>query len=94
MFRSAGLLVIGLAASYLAIPDPVNPDPNGPRPIAAADTLFIEDMTWMEVRDAMKAGKEVDKLPLALPPVVAFVAVTVISEFIELIANMELNELP
>ena len=58
MFRSAGLLVIGLAASYLAIPDPVNPDPNGPRPIAAADTLFIEDMTWMEVRDAMKAGKD------------------------------------
>ena len=58
MFRSAGLLVIGLAASYLAIPDPVNPDPNGPRPIAAADTLFIEDLTWMEVRDAMKAGKD------------------------------------
>ena len=58
MFRGAGLLVIGLAASYLAIPDPVNPDPNGPRPIAAADTLFIEDMTWMEVRDAMKAGKD------------------------------------
>ena len=58
MFRAAGLLVIGLAASYLAIPDPVNPDPNGPRPIAAADTLFIEDLTWMEVRDAMKAGKD------------------------------------
>ena len=50
--------MVGLAASYLAIPDPVNPDPNGPRPIAAADTLFIEDMTWMEVRDAMKAGKD------------------------------------
>ena len=43
---------------------------------------------------AVKRIVEVDKLPLALPPVVAFVAVTVISEFIELIANMELNELP
>ena len=37
---------------------PVNPDPNGPRPIEAVDTVFIEDMTWMEVRDAMKAGKD------------------------------------
>ena len=37
---------------------PVNPDPNGPRPIEAADTIFIEDMTWMEVRDAMQAGKD------------------------------------
>jgi creatinine amidohydrolase/Fe(II)-dependent formamide hydrolase-like protein len=37
---------------------PVNPDPNGPRPIDAADTVFIEDMTWMEVRDAMRSGKD------------------------------------
>jgi creatinine amidohydrolase len=37
---------------------PVNPDPQGPRPIDAVDTLFIENMTWMEVRDAMKAGKQ------------------------------------
>lgn len=58
MLRCAGVLAMGLVASYLAIPDPINPDPNGPRPIAAADTLFIEDMTWMEVRDAMKAGKD------------------------------------
>jgi creatinine amidohydrolase/Fe(II)-dependent formamide hydrolase-like protein len=27
------------------------------RPIAARDTVFIEDMTWMEVRDALDAGK-------------------------------------
>ncbi len=36
----------------------VSPDPNSPRPIDAVDTVFIEDMTWMEVRDAMKAGKD------------------------------------
>lgn len=59
MFRSACacccLLVAGSAAP---LPDPVRPDPNGPRPIAAVDTVFIEDMTWMEVRDAMKTGKK------------------------------------
>lgn len=37
---------------------PTNPDPNGARPIDSADTVFIEDMTWMEVRDAMKSGKD------------------------------------
>ncbi|MBM3735982.1 MAG: creatininase family protein [Acidobacteria bacterium] len=31
------------------------PDP--PRPVPARDTLWTEDMTWMEVRDAVKAGK-------------------------------------
>ena len=58
MLRYLGVLVLGLGASLLAIPDPVSPDPESPRPIAAADTVFIEDMTWMEVRDAMKAGKD------------------------------------
>ena len=43
---------------------------------------------------AVKRIADVDKLPLALPHIVEFEAVTVISEFIELIANMELNELP
>ena len=58
MLRYVGVLVLGLMGSWLAIPDPVSPDPNGARPIASADTLFIEDMTWMEIRDAMKAGKD------------------------------------
>lgn len=51
--------VILLATVYFAFaapPDPVSPDPESPRPIAAVDTVFIEDMTWMEVRDAMRAG--------------------------------------
>lgn len=39
-------------------PDPVAPDPNGRRPIEARDALFLDEMTWMEVRDAMKAGKD------------------------------------
>ena len=39
---------------------------------------------------AVKRIAEVDKLPLAIPPILAFVAMTVISEFIELMANIEL----
>ena len=30
---------------------------DSPRPIATLDTVVIEEMTWMEVRDAVKAGK-------------------------------------
>jgi creatinine amidohydrolase/Fe(II)-dependent formamide hydrolase-like protein len=38
-------------------PSPVAPDPDGVRPIEAVDSVFIEDLTWMEVRDAIRAGK-------------------------------------
>ncbi|MDH3733497.1 MAG: creatininase family protein [Gemmatimonadota bacterium] len=31
---------------------------DAPRPIDAYDTVFIEEMTWMEVRDAIAAGKK------------------------------------
>src|SRR3990172_1868922 len=30
---------------------------DAPRPITAVDSVFIEELTWMEVRDAIKAGK-------------------------------------
>lgn len=33
------------------------PDPGAPRPIDAFDTVFLEEMTWMEVRDALLSGK-------------------------------------
>jgi creatinine amidohydrolase len=29
-----------------------------PNPLAPPDTVWMEDMTWMDVRDAMKAGKK------------------------------------
>lgn len=41
----------GITSSALA------PDPNMPRPIEARDSVFIEELTWLEVRDAMRAGK-------------------------------------
>lgn len=30
---------------------------NAPRPIAALDSVWTEELTWMEVRDAIRAGK-------------------------------------
>jgi creatinine amidohydrolase/Fe(II)-dependent formamide hydrolase-like protein len=48
-----------LAVNFLAaVPDPVAPDPESKRPIEAVDTVFIEDLTWMEVRDALRGGKK------------------------------------
>ncbi|MEP7362802.1 MAG: ankyrin repeat domain-containing protein [Acidobacteriota bacterium] len=41
----------GISATALA------PDPNMPRPIDARDSVFMEELTWLEVRDAMRAGK-------------------------------------
>ena len=52
------LLAVLIACAQAAKPDPMTPDPNGVRPIDAPDALFIDEMTWMEVRDAMKAGKD------------------------------------
>ena len=50
-------LLVFAAQASAAKPNPVAPDPNGERPIGGTDTVFIEDMTWMEVRDAMREGK-------------------------------------
>jgi creatinine amidohydrolase len=52
------MLALAFPAALLlaAIPDPVAPDPNSKRPIEAVDSVFIEDLTWMEIRDAMRGG--------------------------------------
>jgi creatinine amidohydrolase/Fe(II)-dependent formamide hydrolase-like protein len=62
MLRACGsiLAIITLVA---AIPDPVAPDPESKRPIEAVDNVFIEDLTWMEVRDALRAGKKTAIVP-------------------------------
>ena len=57
-FACGMLIALILAGAVAALPDPVKPDPKTPRPIAAVDSVFIEDLTWMEVRDAMAAGKQ------------------------------------
>lgn len=61
-----GTLCTGLSFVWLtfaAAPDPVNPDPNSPRPIDKVDSVFIEELTWMEIRDAMQAGKTTVIIP-------------------------------
>src|SRR5436309_1745365 len=69
MLRSLPLLVSVLGVGFLLArpdsgkPDPVNPDPNTPRPIEAVDTVWVEELTWMEVRDAMKNGKRTVIVP-------------------------------
>ena len=66
-------LVACLTALFLATAGPVagaqasarpgsspgagSPDPAMPRPIDAFDSVFLEELTWLEVRDAMRAGK-------------------------------------
>jgi creatinine amidohydrolase len=40
-----------------AKPNAMTPDPTAPRPIEGIDSVFLEELTWMEVRDALKAGK-------------------------------------
>ena len=39
------------------------PNASAPRPIAALDSVWIEELTWMEVRDALKAGKTTVLVP-------------------------------
>ena len=40
-----------------------NPAPDEKRPIDALDSVWIEELTWMEVRDALKAGKTTAIVP-------------------------------
>lgn len=50
------LLTTYLHAQPKAKPSATSPDPNTPRPIEGIDSVFLEELTWMEIRDALKAG--------------------------------------
>src|SRR3954451_11817870 len=58
MLRHLSLALCASALFAAPLPDPTAPDPNSLRPIEAVDSVFIEDLTWMEVRDAIRGGKE------------------------------------
>jgi creatinine amidohydrolase/Fe(II)-dependent formamide hydrolase-like protein len=51
------LSLVLLASSTKLFAQAGSPPPDAPRPIDAVDSVFIEELTWMEVRDAMRAGK-------------------------------------
>jgi creatinine amidohydrolase len=51
---AVGLIVLG---SWCLTPGSLAQELQAPRPIAAVDSVFLEEFTWMEVRDAIKAGK-------------------------------------
>ena len=51
---SSAILPLAIAASALA---QTTPPLDSPRPIEMRESLWIEELTWMEVRDLIKAGK-------------------------------------
>jgi creatinine amidohydrolase/Fe(II)-dependent formamide hydrolase-like protein len=40
-----------------------SPDPESPRPIDIHDTVWLEELTWMEVRDLMRSGMKTVLIP-------------------------------
>ena len=51
------VLTLVFTANVAFAQNTMTPDPDSPNPITGKETLFLEQMTWMEVRDAMAAGK-------------------------------------
>ena len=54
--RGSTRIVTGLVPVLLWAAPAAAQDLDAPRPIAAFNTVFIEEMTWMEVRDAIQDG--------------------------------------
>ncbi len=51
------MLMLAMLFALFQAPSATSPDPNMARPIDAHDSVFIEELTWLEVRDALRAGK-------------------------------------
>ncbi len=62
----AALLVVALvpvSSSAQALPDPATPDPDTPRVLPIHGSVWIEELTWLEVRDLMAEGKRTVLIP-------------------------------
>jgi creatinine amidohydrolase/Fe(II)-dependent formamide hydrolase-like protein len=61
----AALLLLLLFPSFSpsAQGQAASPDPDTPRPIDAFDSVWIEELTWMEVRDALQEGMTTAVIP-------------------------------
>jgi len=52
-----------LGAGSFRVAQAASPDPDTPRPIDAFDSVWIEELTWMEVRDALRDGMTTAIIP-------------------------------
>jgi creatinine amidohydrolase len=58
------LLAIAPAASAAQVlPEPGSPDPETPRLLPIHDSVWLEELTWLEVRDLMRAGRTTVLIP-------------------------------
>lgn len=55
--------LLALLLPQLVYSQAISPDPDTPRPIQAFDSVFLEELTWLEVRDALRAGKTTVIIP-------------------------------
>ena len=53
----AVLIAVAAIAQQPSQDRPASPDRNAARPIDARDSVWTEELTWMEVRDAIRGGK-------------------------------------
>jgi creatinine amidohydrolase/Fe(II)-dependent formamide hydrolase-like protein len=54
--RALAALLLALHLPAVGSAQAGSPDPDSPRPIDIHDTVWLEDLTWMEVRDLMREG--------------------------------------
>ena len=61
-----GLVLVALAPVALgaqALPEPGSPDPETARVLPIHDSVWLEELTWLEVRDLMRAGRTTVLIP-------------------------------
>ena len=67
--RAALLLALGLTLSApqsthaQTLPQPGSPDPETPRVLPIHDSVWLEELTWLEIRDLMRAGRRTVLIP-------------------------------
>jgi creatinine amidohydrolase/Fe(II)-dependent formamide hydrolase-like protein len=62
----AGICLLALAplgAAAQALPEPGSPDPETPRVLPIHDSVWLEELTWLEVRDLMRVGRTTVLVP-------------------------------
>lgn len=59
----AFVILLVLATSQYSQAQAATPNPETPRVLDAYDTVFLEEMTWLEVRDAIRDGKTTAIIP-------------------------------